>query len=183
MDEHFIKLARLTAQQTEDKENIFSFLTSDDNPNKVLFYYERILIKGDTMAEIHEKMKDNIFNYDDQFVLVPCDKTGAMSGELLKAIGFRNPGAIEYLKERVTKDDVSIGTMIFYNHYLFLVVRKHYANKVSAATVAPMIENIAAMTNGKKLKAYSGDFPQFHEEFSKLANLTWYNKCDWPWGK
>lgn len=181
MDEHFIKLARLTAQQTEDKENIFSFLTSDDNPNKVLFHYERILIKGETMAEIHEKMKDNIFNYDGQYTLAFCDMSGAMSGDLMKGIGFRAPSVLDLLKIELKK--AQIGSIIFIKNYIFVVVRKHYANKVTAATIAPMIAHISEMTANLKLKAYSGDFPQFHDELNKLPNITWYAKCDWPWGK
>ena len=34
MDKHFIRLARLAADITEDKENIFNFITSGDDPNK-----------------------------------------------------------------------------------------------------------------------------------------------------
>ena len=179
MDKHFIRLARLAADITEDKENIFNFITSGDDPNKVLFYYERLLIKGDTMAEIHEKMKDNIFNYDGQYTLAFCDLTGAMSGELMKAIGFRNPKIIDLLKIEIKK--AQIGSIIFIQNYIFVVVRKHYANKVTAATIAPMIAHIAAMTANLKLKVFSGDFPQFKDEINKLPNITWYSKCDWPW--
>ena len=179
MDEHFIRLAYHIVRYTGDEENIFNFLTSDDNPDKVLFYYERLLIKGDTMAQIHEKMKNNIFNYDGQNILAICDLTGAMSGELMKAIGYRNPGILDELKIKLK--NAQVGDIIFVKHYVFIVARKHYASKLIAASIVPMIAKVAAMTANMSLKAYSGDFPQLHDELSKLPNLTWYPKCDWPW--
>ena len=109
-----------------------------------------------------KKMKDNIFNYDGQYTLAFCDLTGAMSGELMKAIGFRNPKIIDLLKIEIKK--AQIGSIIFIQNYIFVVVRKHYANKVTAATIAPMIAHIAAMTANLKLKVFSGDFPQFKDE-------------------
>jgi hypothetical protein len=133
------------------------------------------------MTIVHEKMKDNIFNYDGLVTLAFCDLTGAMSGDLMKAIGFRRPKIIEDLKTYITTNKPIVGSITKIDNYVFVFVRKHYANKVTAATIAPMIPTIIEFTKDIQLKAYSGDFPMFAEHLNKIANLTWCSKCDWPW--
>jgi len=131
------------------------------------------------MAETHAKMKDNVFVYDGKTTLAFCDLTGAMSGELMKGIGLRQPRIIEQLKVEVK--NAKIGDILKIENYVFVIMRKHYANKISAATIAPMINNIISFTSGMDLKTCEIDFPVFRAELNKIPNLKWFSKCDWPW--
>ena len=168
--------AKDVLKYNETQMPFLKFLETWENEKGVQFWYNQIVVKKVMIAEgWHERAQDNICAYDRAYRLAFCDLGGFMSGEVMKYIGDVNYRAIEELKKKLI--GAKIGDIFIIENNVFVVVRKHYANKVTATTIAPMIPAIQRATEGLELKCYKGDFPQFFDEVSKLTNVSWRSKC------
>lgn len=103
-------------------------------------------------------LSDNhIFEYEpDKYHLIFIDKTGAASGEYMKALKFRQPHIYKSLKDNLDNNDFNVGDVIEINNYIFVIGRKHYRSKWDLKSIKKSLHN--SNFDYKILKSLSVDY-------------------------
>ena len=121
---------------------------------------------------------NNCFTCDLKTYVILIDKTGAISGEYLKAVNFRAPKVIEEMKERVKNCEIG-DYFIVRDLYLFVVGRKHYRSKWDLKIVESAIQKISNLD--LSFKSVSVDYPkEITDFFSLLNDFEWKERYQWP---
>lgn len=64
-----------------------------------------------------------------------------LSGDIMKAINFRNPRVIEKLKKN--KENYKTGDVIEIDNYIFVVYKKHFNSRIDEKDFENLLKNIS----------------------------------------
>lgn len=118
---------------------------------------------------------NNVFAWEKgRPILAFIDKKGTIAGDLMKAIKFRAPRRVESMQEKLAAIKPEIGDVIIVDWYVFVVIKNHYRNKISEATMTKCIKDLPF----DNLKTISEDYPQFKELFEKY-NIEVFETSEW----
>lgn len=122
-------------------------------------------------------MENNVFKWDLKTHIFLIDKTGAISGEYLKAMNFRGPKVIEEMKEKVKEYEVG-DYFIIRDLYLFIVGRKHYRSKWDKKAVESALQNVFNLD--LQFKSVKVDYPEEITNFFTSEKFEWKERYQWP---
>ena len=103
---------------------------------------------------------------------------GYITGKLLKQIDFRQPNVIKQYKQLAQNS--KIGDVLCVNGYVFVLVKKHYANKLTEKDFTKILKDNADKLNEYELKTTNDDYPQYKELILKyIPNLEYRETGEW----
>jgi len=126
-------------------------------------------------------LSDNhVFKYTDDFDhFILVDRTGAASGEYLKALKYRSPETLEQLRDEFKRDKPEIGESLVIKGIYFLVGRKHYRSKWDLKGIEKGLDY--EILKNKKFKSLNVDYPQeVIDLLDKNLDIEW--KTEYKWG-
>ena len=123
----------------------------------------------------------NVFQYQKETkILAFTTQAGHVSGTLMKNIDFRSPAHILKLKEWCSESPRQNGDIFETSLYVFVVLRKHYNNKLSEKMFDTALSKNLNKLKSKNLKTTFEDFSDYKEQvFKHLPNLKIYEKSGW----
>lgn len=136
------------------------------------------------MALKSERIRDdNLFNFESprRRILVFITQAGHISGHIMRGIAYRRPTAIEELQKELEKDN-TIGRVIYIDHFIFVIYRKHYNSKVSLKEFERIISPIANEINEFPLKRTLEDMTQYKDLVDKyFPSIEYRYSSEWPY--
>lgn len=122
----------------------------------------------------------NIFKHEPDKLIMAITTEGLhLSGDLMKAIDFRQPRVIEKLKAMQSS---KVGTTILIDGYLFIVGRKHYNSKFDLKKIDEIITEVKEKYSNTILKITMEDFPEVMQKFAEqLENIEICDTSKWEY--
>lgn len=111
------------------------------------------------------KEKTNIFRWEPHLQTIAfTTESGHLSGILMKNIQYRRPEIIEELQRIVKETSPRIGDVITIKNYSFVILRKHYNNKITEKTFSDALHKaFPSLEHFSGFKTTDEDFPRFVE--------------------